>query len=73
VNIRNHTRLFDGERLGAVWVLPFQLIVYRQLMCLVAIQSVISALLGTRQRWRATPRTGAFTRHAARRPARTAR
>jgi cellulose synthase/poly-beta-1,6-N-acetylglucosamine synthase-like glycosyltransferase/peptidoglycan/xylan/chitin deacetylase (PgdA/CDA1 family) len=50
----------DREKLRAVWVLPFQLIVYRQLMYLVTIQSVIAALLGTRQRWQATERTGVF-------------
>jgi hypothetical protein len=50
----------DGERLPALWVLPFQLIVYRQLMYLVTIQSIIAALLGTRQRWQATQRTGVF-------------
>jgi cellulose synthase/poly-beta-1,6-N-acetylglucosamine synthase-like glycosyltransferase len=50
----------DRERLSPLWVLPFQLIVYRQLMYLVTIQSVIAALLGTRQRWQATQRTGVF-------------
>jgi hypothetical protein len=42
-------------------VLPFQLIVYRQLMYLVTIQSVIAALLGTLYRWQATQRNGVFT------------
>jgi cellulose synthase/poly-beta-1,6-N-acetylglucosamine synthase-like glycosyltransferase/peptidoglycan/xylan/chitin deacetylase (PgdA/CDA1 family) len=51
----------DGERLRALWVLPFQQVVYRQLMYLVTIQSVITALLGTRQRWQAIRRTGIFT------------
>ena len=50
----------DRERLRALWVLPFQLIVYRQLMYLVTIQSVIAALVGTRQRWQATERAGVF-------------
>jgi cellulose synthase/poly-beta-1,6-N-acetylglucosamine synthase-like glycosyltransferase/peptidoglycan/xylan/chitin deacetylase (PgdA/CDA1 family) len=54
----------DREKLRALWVLPFQLIVYRQLMYLVTIQSVIAALLGTRQRWQATERTGVFTEPA---------
>jgi cellulose synthase/poly-beta-1,6-N-acetylglucosamine synthase-like glycosyltransferase/peptidoglycan/xylan/chitin deacetylase (PgdA/CDA1 family) len=54
----------DREKLGALWVLPFQLIVYRQLMYLVTIQSVMAALLGTRQRWQATERTGVFTEPA---------
>jgi cellulose synthase/poly-beta-1,6-N-acetylglucosamine synthase-like glycosyltransferase/peptidoglycan/xylan/chitin deacetylase (PgdA/CDA1 family) len=51
----------DRERLRALWVLPFQQVVYRQLMYLVTIQSVMTALLGTRQRWQAIRRTGAFT------------
>ena len=50
----------DREQLRALWVLPFQQVVYRQLMYLVTIQSVITALLGTRQRWQATRRTGVF-------------
>jgi hypothetical protein len=54
----------DREKLGALWVLPFQLIVYRQLMYLVTIQSVIAALIGTRQRWQATERTGVFAEPA---------
>jgi len=50
----------DGERLRALWILPLQQIVYRQLMYLVTIQSVITALAGTRQRWQASSRIGAF-------------
>ena len=50
----------DGERLRALWVLPFQQVVYRQLMYLVTVQSVFAALLGTRQRWQAIRRTGVF-------------
>ena len=41
----------DGERLRSLWVLPLQQVVYRQLMYLVTIQSVITALLGNRHRW----------------------
>jgi cellulose synthase/poly-beta-1,6-N-acetylglucosamine synthase-like glycosyltransferase/peptidoglycan/xylan/chitin deacetylase (PgdA/CDA1 family) len=51
----------DSEKLRALWVLPFQQVVYRQLMYLVTIQSVITALLGTRQRWQAIRRTGVFS------------
>jgi cellulose synthase/poly-beta-1,6-N-acetylglucosamine synthase-like glycosyltransferase/peptidoglycan/xylan/chitin deacetylase (PgdA/CDA1 family) len=54
----------DREKIRALWVLPFQLIVYRQLMYLVTIQSVIAALMGTRQRWQATERTGVFAEPA---------
>jgi cellulose synthase/poly-beta-1,6-N-acetylglucosamine synthase-like glycosyltransferase/peptidoglycan/xylan/chitin deacetylase (PgdA/CDA1 family) len=50
----------DGERLRALWVLPLQQVVYRQLMYLVTIQSVITALLGTRQRWQVIRRAGVF-------------
>ena len=50
----------DGERLRSLWVLPLQQVVYRQLMYLVTIQSVITALAGTRQRWQASSRIGAF-------------
>jgi cellulose synthase/poly-beta-1,6-N-acetylglucosamine synthase-like glycosyltransferase/peptidoglycan/xylan/chitin deacetylase (PgdA/CDA1 family) len=54
----------DGERLRVLWVLPFQQVVYRQLMYLVTIQSVITALLGTRQRWQAMRRAGVFAGQA---------
>jgi cellulose synthase/poly-beta-1,6-N-acetylglucosamine synthase-like glycosyltransferase len=50
----------DRERLRALWVLPFQQVVYRQLMYLVTIQSVMTALLGTRQRWQVIRRSGVF-------------
>ena len=54
----------DGERLGSLWVLPLQQIVYRQLMYLVTIQSLITALLGTRQRWQVIRRAGTFADEA---------
>lgn len=50
----------DREPLRALWVLPFQQVVWRQIMYLVTIQSAITALLGTRQRWQVIRRTGAF-------------
>jgi cellulose synthase/poly-beta-1,6-N-acetylglucosamine synthase-like glycosyltransferase/peptidoglycan/xylan/chitin deacetylase (PgdA/CDA1 family) len=50
----------DGERLRPLWILPLQQVVYRQLMYLVTIQSVITALAGTRQRWQVISRTGVF-------------
>ena len=55
----------DGERLRPLWLLPLQQVVYRQLMYLVTIQSVITALAGTRQRWQAISRAGIFTGQAA--------
>ena len=54
----------DGERLRSLWVLPLQQIVYRQLIYLVTIQSVISAMLGTRERWRVISRAGVFAEPA---------
>jgi len=50
----------DGERLRPLCMLPLQQVVYRQLMYLVTIQSVITALIGTRQRWQAISRAGVF-------------
>jgi cellulose synthase/poly-beta-1,6-N-acetylglucosamine synthase-like glycosyltransferase/peptidoglycan/xylan/chitin deacetylase (PgdA/CDA1 family) len=51
----------DRERLRTLWALPLQMLVYRQLMYLVTIQSVMTALLGTRHRWQAITRTGVFS------------
>jgi cellulose synthase/poly-beta-1,6-N-acetylglucosamine synthase-like glycosyltransferase/peptidoglycan/xylan/chitin deacetylase (PgdA/CDA1 family) len=48
----------DGERLGPLWTVPLQQFVYRQLMYLVVIQSVISAVVGTRLRWHKLTRVG---------------
>jgi cellulose synthase/poly-beta-1,6-N-acetylglucosamine synthase-like glycosyltransferase len=48
----------DGESPRALWVVPLQQFVYRQLMYLVVIESVISALRGTRQRWQHSERRG---------------
>lgn len=48
----------DGERRGVLWTLPLQQFVYRQLMYLVVIQSVVTALVGTRLRWQRMERNG---------------
>ncbi|SBW18811.1 polysaccharide deacetylase [Candidatus Protofrankia californiensis] len=48
----------DRERFGPLWTLPLQQIVYRQVMYLVVIQSVVSAVLGSRLRWHKLARTG---------------
>jgi len=48
----------DGERLGPLWAVPMQQFVYRQLMYLVVVQSVMSAAVGTRLRWHKLRRTG---------------
>jgi peptidoglycan/xylan/chitin deacetylase (PgdA/CDA1 family)/glycosyltransferase involved in cell wall biosynthesis len=49
----------DGEKLGPLWSLPLQQVVYRQLMYLVVIQSTVMALMGDRLRWQRMTRTGA--------------
>ncbi|MBF9135415.1 glycosyltransferase [Plantactinospora sp. S1510] len=48
----------DGERLGPLWSLPLQQVLYRQVMYLVVVQSVVTALLGSRLRWQRMIRTG---------------
>lgn len=50
----------DGERLGPLWSLPLQQFVYRQLMYLVVIQSVCTALAGSRLRWQRMQRYGSL-------------
>ncbi|MFI1169498.1 bifunctional polysaccharide deacetylase/glycosyltransferase family 2 protein [Streptomyces sp. NPDC020801] len=51
----------DGERLNALWVMPFQIFAYRQLMYLVIIQSMVTAVLGSRLTWHRMQRTGTAT------------
>ncbi len=58
----------DGERAGPLWTLPLQQFVYRQLMYLVVIQSVFTALAGSRLRWQRMERYGSLD--APRAPAR---
>ena len=48
----------DGERLRPLLALPLQQIVYRQLMYLVVIQSVVSAVAGARLPWHKLERRG---------------
>ena len=48
----------DRETLRPLWTLPLQQFVYRQLMYLVLLQSVITALTGGRLRWHKLRRTG---------------
>jgi cellulose synthase/poly-beta-1,6-N-acetylglucosamine synthase-like glycosyltransferase len=57
----------DHEPKRVVWALPLQQFVYRQLMYLVVIQSVISALLGHQLRWHRVKRTGASAQPLGRR------
>jgi cellulose synthase/poly-beta-1,6-N-acetylglucosamine synthase-like glycosyltransferase/peptidoglycan/xylan/chitin deacetylase (PgdA/CDA1 family) len=49
----------DRERLSALWALPLQQIVYRQLMYLVVVQSTVTAFVGSQLRWHRVARTGA--------------
>ncbi|WP_317453313.1 bifunctional polysaccharide deacetylase/glycosyltransferase family 2 protein [Streptomyces xanthii] len=56
----------DKERFEPVWTLPLQIVVYRQLMYLVVVQSVVTALLGNRLRWQRMQRAGTFGNQAAR-------
>jgi cellulose synthase/poly-beta-1,6-N-acetylglucosamine synthase-like glycosyltransferase/peptidoglycan/xylan/chitin deacetylase (PgdA/CDA1 family) len=48
----------DRERARVLWALPLQTFVYRQLMYLVVLQSVASALQGLRLRWQHVERSG---------------
>ncbi|MGW6446812.1 glycosyltransferase [Lentzea sp. NPDC055074] len=48
----------DGESLKPLWAYPLQQVVYRQLMYVVVIQSLITALHGTQLRWMSVQRTG---------------
>jgi cellulose synthase/poly-beta-1,6-N-acetylglucosamine synthase-like glycosyltransferase len=48
----------DRESVRPLWTVPIQQIVYRQLMYLVVIQSVATALAGTRLRWQKLRRLG---------------
>ncbi|MGP4019254.1 glycosyltransferase [Saccharopolyspora sp. 5N708] len=48
----------DGERLRPLLTLPLQQIVYRQLMYLIVVQSVITALAGARLPWQKLERRG---------------
>ncbi len=48
----------DGEPARPLWAVPLQQFVYRQLMYLVAIESVITALMGKRLAWQNVERSG---------------
>ncbi|WP_128379737.1 bifunctional polysaccharide deacetylase/glycosyltransferase family 2 protein [Streptomyces cavernae] len=58
----------DGERLRALWSMPLQLFVYRQLMYLVVIQSVVALVLGTRLKWHRMHRSGTAATEQLRQP-----
>jgi cellulose synthase/poly-beta-1,6-N-acetylglucosamine synthase-like glycosyltransferase/peptidoglycan/xylan/chitin deacetylase (PgdA/CDA1 family) len=48
----------DKESLRPLWALPLQQFVYRQLMYIVIIESMINGLVGARAHWRHLTRTG---------------
>jgi cellulose synthase/poly-beta-1,6-N-acetylglucosamine synthase-like glycosyltransferase/peptidoglycan/xylan/chitin deacetylase (PgdA/CDA1 family) len=48
----------DREKARVLWTLPLQQFVYRQLMYLVVIQAVVTALVGSRLRWQRMDRRG---------------
>ena len=49
---------WDKESRGVLWSMPLQQVLYRQVMYLVVIDSVLVALMGTRLRWHRLARTG---------------
>ncbi|MBO0810453.1 MAG: glycosyltransferase [Microlunatus sp.] len=50
----------DRERLGPLWAMPLQQFVYRQLMYLVVIQSLFTAIAGLPLRWQRMERYGSL-------------
>ncbi|MFC0489173.1 bifunctional polysaccharide deacetylase/glycosyltransferase family 2 protein [Sinomonas atrocyanea] len=50
----------DREKLAPLWTLPLQQVVYRQLMYLVVIQSVFTALAGLHLKWHRMERYGSL-------------
>jgi cellulose synthase/poly-beta-1,6-N-acetylglucosamine synthase-like glycosyltransferase/peptidoglycan/xylan/chitin deacetylase (PgdA/CDA1 family) len=57
--------VLDRESPKVLWSLPLQQLVYRQIMYLVVIQSVFTALAGTHLRWHRMERYGSLERTAA--------
>ncbi|ONI83800.1 bi-functional transferase/deacetylase [Saccharothrix sp. ALI-22-I] len=54
----------DRETLRPLWAVALQPVVYRQLMYLVVIQSLITAIAGARLPWQKLKRTGTAAQHA---------
>ena len=50
----------DRESMRPLWAVPFQQFLYRQLMYLVVVQSIVTALMGVRLPWQPMQRTGAI-------------
>ncbi len=51
----------DREKVQPLWALPLQQFVYRQLMYLVVIQSLVTVITGNRLAWQTIRRTGTFS------------
>jgi len=51
----------DDEPLTPLWTMPLQQFVYRQMMYLVVIQSLVTAMMGVPLRWHKLKRTGDFS------------
>ncbi|CAN5522321.1 glycosyltransferase [soil metagenome] len=51
----------DHEKLRPLWAMPLQQFVYRQMMYLVVIHSVVTAVVGAPLRWHKMNRTGDFS------------
>jgi cellulose synthase/poly-beta-1,6-N-acetylglucosamine synthase-like glycosyltransferase/peptidoglycan/xylan/chitin deacetylase (PgdA/CDA1 family) len=51
----------DGESTRVIWMLPLQQFVYRQLLYMVVMQSLITVVLGARLRWQTIRRVGTFS------------
>ncbi len=60
----------DGERLRPLWVLPLQQVAYRQLMYLVLVHAMVTAVSGGRLHWQKLHRSGEAAQSAP--PARAA-
>jgi cellulose synthase/poly-beta-1,6-N-acetylglucosamine synthase-like glycosyltransferase len=58
VALAGYALRLDKESLGPLWTLPLQQFVYRQLMYLVVIQSVVSAVSGAHLPWHKLERSG---------------
>lgn len=64
VGVTAYALRLDREPSGPLWTVPLQQFVYRQLMYLVVLQSVATALAGARVGWHRPRRTGAITESA---------
>ena len=51
----------DREKLGPLWTLPLQQVVYRQMMYLVLLYSALAAVSGRQLKWHKIKRTGDFS------------